>query len=122
MHGEPLICIKQLMVPPRHTEQAGLMVQVMEAWFLVDRAATERYFGAGFDAARLPTKVASAVSKGTIRQQFAAATRNSERGTYDKQAHSPDLLALVDLAGGVAPTCAWARRLVEHLRRVAAMP
>ena len=103
-------------------EQAALMVQVMEAWFLVDRATTQSYFGPGYDPARLPPRQASSISKGTIKQQFAAATRRSERGTYDKQAHSPDLLALVDLAGGVAPTCAWAQRLVNHLQLLAATP
>ena len=44
--------------PKAGDDSAHLMVQVMESWFLADRAALRRYFGHGFRETALPGHVA----------------------------------------------------------------
>ena len=77
--------------------QAHLMVQCMEAWFLADRIALQAYFGQGFAASALPgNQNFEDVSKELIFKALKLATRHSAKGEYGKGKHSFDLLAEID--------------------------
>ena len=75
-----------------------LMVQCMEAWFLADRGALARYFGAGFSENSLPRRAnVEEVSKQGLERGLNAATRNSRpKGAYRKGRDSFAILADLD--------------------------
>ena len=85
------------------------MVQVMEAWFLADRDALQRYYGREFLVNRLhgsATDVES-IPKNDVLLGLIRATERTRKGRYHKTQHAPDLLELVDV-GKVrrnAPAC-----------------
>ena len=96
-------------------EQAFLMVQVMETWFLADRDALRNYFGPSFQAGRLPRqRELESIPKDAVLQSLAAATADCNR-RYDKGIVSFEILGRVDpiLA---AERCPGAKSLLECLR------
>jgi hypothetical protein len=85
--------------PPDSTEeQAQLMVQCMEAWFLADREHLAKFFGHGFTERPLPANQAvEQIAKRTVFQALKMATRNSKtKGKYGKGEHSFEILAGLD--------------------------
>ena len=75
-------------------ENAHLMVQCMEAWFLADRAALASYFGNDFNEDPLPRQVeVERASKQDIERGLNMATRQCKRGRYHKGRHSFAILA-----------------------------
>lgn len=82
-------------------EQAHLMVQVMESWFLADRPALVRHFGQGFRESALPnrTKIEE-VPKQEVFDSLKSATRDCGKDkVYDEKAkgrHSFDILGKID--------------------------
>ncbi len=96
-----------------------LMVQCMEAWFLADRRALEKFFGQGFRGNALPaaTCVPEDVDKLELYNRLKQATAKTKtKGTYNKGKHSFKLLATLDpslvrKAGG------WAERFFATLDR-----
>ena len=96
-------------------DQAFLMVQVMETWFLADREALRRCFGAGFgeNALRAWPNL-EGVPKPTVLEALERATASC-RKRYSKGRVSFELLAQVDPAR-VAAACPHARALLDELR------
>lgn len=97
-------------------ENAHLMVQCMEAWFLADKDTLAAFFGSGFNRGALPAKnEIEDVAKGDVLNGLKGATRHcGNRGEYGKGRHSFEILARIDPARvmGASPH---ARRLVETL-------
>jgi len=102
-------------------EQAHLMVQVMESWFLADRQVLAAYYGQGFNANSLPGQPnIELISKRDVFQALQLASKNTKtKGAYHKTRHGFDLLEMVkpDL---VRAASAHAERLFTVLQREAA--
>jgi hypothetical protein len=98
-------------------EQAHLMVQCMEAWFLADRGTVARFFGRNFHANSLPARTdVENVAKSQLFTALSNATRHCDpKGEYDKGEHSFDLLALID-PQLVQNASDHANKLVEKLK------
>ena len=92
-----------------------LMVQVMESWFLADKAALARFYGNGFRAPALPADpVIEEIPKQDVLDGLNNAARGCTKAKYDKGRHSFDLLGIVDpeLVTKASPH---AHRLLEAL-------
>jgi Domain of unknown function (DUF4276) len=78
-------------------QQAHLMVQCMEAWFLADCETLQEYYGAGFRDAALPGNPdIERVDKTDLQNGLKNATRRTQKGEYNKGRHSFDLLARIN--------------------------
>ena len=98
-------------------DQAFLMVQVMESWFLADQAALRRRFGPRFSEAPFRARPAlEAVPKQTVYEVLEKATADCKQ-TYRKGDVSFEILGDVGPAG-VAAACPHARDLLERLRNL----
>ena len=96
-------------------DQAFLMVQVMETWFLADRGALHAYFGDGFrENAIRAWRDLEDVPKATVFEALERAT-GSCRQSYAKGRVSFELLARIDPAH-VEAACPHARALLDRLR------
>ncbi len=104
-------------------DQAHLMVQCMEAWFMADREAVVKYFDAGLKTDHLPPPVngdIEGISKAKIDDSLDKAARkfNKARGTkkqgYDKVEDGFPLLEVID-PKKVCEASKHARRLRETL-------
>ena len=96
-------------------DQAFLMVQVMETWFLADRGALQEYFGDGFRAKAIRAwPDLEGVPKETVFEALDGATESC-RQSYAKGRVSFDLLARIDPAR-VETACPHARALLNRLR------
>jgi len=92
-------------VDPR---QIHFMIQVMEAWFLADRAALASYYGSEFRPGCLPkTAEVEKIAKADVLDALKRATEQALKGRYHKTRHAPALLALVDasVVRKAAPAC-----------------
>ena len=97
--------------------QMFYMVQLMEAWFVADRAMLADYYGRGFNADALPANPAiEDVPKRYVMDGLRNATRACGKGVYGKGAHAPALLRGLNHAA-VAAACPNFARLVDFLRR-----
>lgn len=77
-------------------DQCHLMVQMMEAWFLADVDALERYYGANFNRNAIPRRNdVEEVPKQEVEQALKAATRQVQKGSYHKGQHSHEILKLI---------------------------
>ena len=96
-------------------DQAFLMVQVMETWFLADRDALRAYFGDGFreNAIRAWPDL-EGVPKATVFDALERATEPCRR-SYDKGRVSFELLARID-PERVEAACPHARAFLDRLR------
>jgi len=81
-------------------DQAQLMVQVMEAWFLADREALVEFYGQGFTTGSLPgQKNVELIAKQDVYNALSNASRNTKtKGEYHKTRHGFDLLETIDPA------------------------
>ena len=96
-------------------DQAFLMVQVMETWFLADRAALGGFFGADFRGSAVPTWTAlESVAKANVLGALDSATVGCKR-RYAKGRRSFELLCEVEPAV-VAQACPHAAALLVRLR------
>jgi hypothetical protein len=78
-------------------DQAHLMVQAMEAWFLADKQMLSEYYGKGFLANSLPRQPnVELIAKQDVFRALEHATRNTQKGEYHKTRHGFDLLERVD--------------------------
>ena len=96
-----------------------LMVQVMESWFLADRASLKAYFGQDFKENQLPARgnALEGIPKQSVHDSLANATQGcNSKGTYGKGPHSFELLALIDPAK-VQEQSPWAKRFVEETKK-----
>ena len=103
--------------PEAGNDQAFLMVQVMETWFLADRNALRRYFGARFrEKALRQWPNLEVVAKDDVLDVLAKATAECPR-RYTKGTVSFDLLARIDPAR-VEAECPHAQSLLGCLRTI----
>jgi hypothetical protein len=80
-------------------DQAHLMVQVMEAWFLADQDSLSSYYKQGFLRNSLPRqKNVERLDKKVVFKHLSHASKNTQKGPYHKTKHGFDLLELIDPA------------------------
>lgn len=79
-------------------DQAHLMVQCMEAWFLADKAALADFYGQGFHANALPGQPdVEQLLKSDIFKALTSATKATKtKGEYHRTRHGFMLLAHID--------------------------
>ena len=96
-------------------DNAHLMVQCMEAWFLADKDALAHFFGAEFNRNALPQRVeVENIPKDDLENGLKAATRQCGKGAYHKGNHSFAILAQL-APGKVIDASPHAERLVSTL-------
>ncbi len=97
-------------------EQAHLMVQCMETWFLADVSALEEFFGSGFRSSAIPPRSdIENISKSDVLRQLKAASSGSRKREYHKGNHSFEILARIDPAS-VIQRSPRAKLLIETLK------
>jgi hypothetical protein len=103
-------------------DQAHLMVQCMESWFLADREVLVGYYNQGFLVNSLPDRVdIENIAKRDVQQKLDHAARPStKKGVYHKMRHGFELLALID-PEKLRRASQHARRLFEVLEQRARM-
>jgi Domain of unknown function (DUF4276) len=78
-------------------DQAHLMVQVMEAWFLADPTALAAFYGQGFLRNSLPgQRNIELISKQVVFDALRHASRKTQKGEYHKTRHGFELLEAID--------------------------
>ena len=79
-------------------DQAHLMVQCMESWFLADRQCLAKYFGDGFTEKPLPgNRNIEEVAKAKVFEALEMSTRKTKtKGEYGKGKHSFEILGELD--------------------------
>jgi len=78
-------------------DQAHLMVQCMEAWFLADRQALIEFYGQGFLAGSLLGQPnIELILKGSLLPVLKHASSQTTKGPYHKTRHAFALLACID--------------------------
>ena len=101
-------------------DNAHLMVQCMESWFLADKDKLAAFFGDGFHPKALPTRPAvEDIPKKDVLNGLQAASRQCvKKGEYDKGQHSFRILSCLD-PEKVTAASPHAKRLIETLIRKA---
>lgn len=99
-------------------DNAHLMVQCMEAWFLADSGALGHFFGQGFRPNALPdrTDVENIPKRDIFAALEGATSACVPKGQCRKGAHSFEVLAALD-PEKVAGASPYARRLFDTLRQ-----
>jgi hypothetical protein len=103
-------------------DQIHFMVQVMEAWFLADRNALKAYYDGGFSENQSPPNPnVEQVPKDDVINGLLNATRGTQKKTYHKTKHAPELLTRIDPAKvrNAAPSC---DRLFKALEAAVGQP
>ena len=96
-------------------EQAQLMVQCMESWFLGDRDAVAEYYGNDFNRNALPANPRpEQIDKKAVLDSLKNASRNTTKGGDSKGRHSFEILAAIDPTA-VRAVCPYADRLLMTL-------
>lgn len=99
-------------------DQAFLMVEVMETWFIADRQMLARYFGASFRANQIPAWPSlEAVSKKVVFETLDRATAGCGKKRYAKGKVSFELLERLN-PDAVENACPHAKALLDRLRRL----
>jgi len=79
------------------SDQAHLMVQSMESWFLADQQALADYYGKGFLSNSLPRQAdVEKISKVEVFRVLRHVTKPTKKGEYHKTRHGFELLAEID--------------------------
>ncbi len=98
-------------------DQCHLMVQVMESWFLADRAALDEVYGQGFQASALPRNpTIEDIPKRDVLTSLERAASRTTKGRYSKGAHSFEILASID-PEKVEQASPFAKRFLDALRK-----
>lgn len=95
-----------------------LMVQIMETWFLADRAALIRFFSSGFKEGKLPAsgRAVEAIAKSEIYRSLKDASADCKtKAPYGKGPHSFKILASLD-PEVVSLASPWAKRFLDALK------
>jgi len=101
--------------PGASDEDCHLMVQSMESWFLADTAALKEYYGHDFKENSLPNRPdIESIPKDTVIASLHTATRDTQKGSYDKGNHSFEILKNID-PNKVTNQSPWAKRFVTLL-------
>ncbi len=99
------------------TDQAFLMIRVMETWFVADRNLLVQYFGSQFKSQHVPNwPVLENVSKSDVLAALGRATAAC-RKPYSKGKVSFELLKRLDPAV-VEASCPSAKALLDRLRAI----
>jgi hypothetical protein len=99
-------------------DQAFLMVQVMETWFLADRAMLRAYFGPEFAEKHIQAWPSlEDVPKPTVYDVLEKATANCRRKAYAKGRTSFEMLARLDPVK-VEGACLHAKTFLDRLRKL----
>ncbi len=78
-------------------DQAQLMVQCMESWFLADKEALAVYYGQGFNAGTLPSDPnIENIPKRQLLDSLSNSTRATQKEQYHKTRHGFDILERID--------------------------
>jgi hypothetical protein len=94
-----------------------LMVQMMEAWLVVDRTALERYYGQGFHTNALPSVTTiESVPKTRLLDALKSATKATAKKNYHKGRDSFKLLEMID-PHKVAQASPKAKSFFEEVQR-----
>ena len=97
-------------------DDAHLIVQCMENWFLADQDAVEKFFGHGFRKAELPFGAIEEIAKNDALTALKKASKESQKGLYCKGPHSFKLLRQLD-PNRVTANSPWADRLINELKK-----
>ena len=95
-------------------EQAHLMVQCMESWFLADASTLESYFGAGSRLSPVRNDI-EGIFKEDVLSRLGSVSRGSRKCVYHKSRHSFDILARID-PENVIRRSHFAKRLIDTLK------
>ena len=96
-------------------EQAHLMVQCMENWFLADAEALKDFYGKGFEPNRLPKDShIEHVAKKDAQDGLELASAKTRKEKYDKN-HGFELIGLINPTK-VAAASPWAARLLDFIK------
>ena len=99
-------------------EQAFLMVQVMETWFLADKEMLTAYFGAGFAEKHLHAWPSlEDVPKQTVYDALEKATARCKQKAYAKGRVCFEILERLDPLK-IEKACPHARVLLDYLRSI----
>ena len=98
-------------------DNAHLMVQCMETWFLADRDCLEAFFGRGFNRKALPGhRNIEEIAKADVFEGLKNATRRCQpKGEYGKGSHSFEILSEIDPSKVLAAS-PHAKRLIDTLQ------
>ena len=99
-------------------DQCHFMVQIMESWFLTDEETLIKYYGREFHTKALPknTNIEN-ISKQDVLKGLKRATKNTQKGKYDKGAHSFEILAQID-PNKVQQASPYAKHLITTLKNI----
>lgn len=98
-------------------DQFHLMVQVMESWFLADRAALADYYGAGLRLTAIPQwQDIERVRKSDVYDKLNKATRRTGKGRYDKGQHGFEILRRLN-PDKVVNASPYAKRFIDNLKK-----
>ncbi|HXH09486.1 MAG TPA: DUF4276 family protein [Alphaproteobacteria bacterium] len=95
-------------LPDIGAEHYHLMVQMMEAWLVADRAALSRFYGQGFNVNAIPRNPnVEQIAKPDLESALKEATRHTAKGAYHKIHHGPKILGQLDVprVRSAAPHC-----------------
>ena len=106
--------------PPRSDDMdCHLMVQIMETWFIADRASLIKFFGPGFKATKLPAlgRAVEGIAKSEVYRSLKDASADCKtKAPYGKGAHSFKILASID-PEVVSLASPWANRFFDALKK-----
>jgi hypothetical protein len=84
---------------PLEDDNCHLMVQVFETWLLADIKSLRVFYGNGFMDNAIPkTADIEKIAKEDIYKSLTLATKNTQKGEYQKINHASKLLERIDLA------------------------
>jgi hypothetical protein len=98
-------------------ERYHLMVQIMESWFIADVESLKNFYGNGFNTKAIPKRrEVEQIEKERLFSALASASRNTQKGEYQKIRHAAKLLESINpaIVKQVAPHC---ERLFSILRK-----
>lgn len=105
-------------LPGTDGDQIHLMVRAMESWIVADPDALAAYYGQRFRPNALPAALdLESVPKVDVAHALEQATRDTQKGRYQKIRHGADLLARINPVR-VEARCGHCRRLRDRLTTV----
>jgi hypothetical protein len=92
-----------------------LMVQIMETWFLADKAALKTYFedSTYWESLSVRDDIEN-IAKDDVFLHLENAARHTRKGAYSKGKHSFEILAKID-CNAVISKSFWAKRFIDSL-------
>jgi hypothetical protein len=99
-------------------EQAHLMVQCMETWFIADKETLANFYQQNFKEHALPVRTnIEEIPKNDLLNSLKRATKDTQKGEYSKGDHSFKILAIIDPQKVIANSD-HAKRLIDTLRTI----